>query len=146
MKIPFLSFGPMHDPLKKQLTAAFEKVLDSNWFVLGKEVEDFEKQYAAYNKVAHAVGVSNGLDAIHIALKALGVGPGDEVIVPSNTYIATLLAVSYVGAMPVLAEPDKRTYNIDPSAIESVITAKTKAIIPVHLYGQICQMDAIMQI
>ncbi|RYF85219.1 MAG: DegT/DnrJ/EryC1/StrS family aminotransferase [Chitinophagaceae bacterium] len=146
MKIPFLSFAGMHDPIKEELRQAFEDVLDSNWFVLGKQVENFEAAYASFNKVAHAVGISNGLDAIHIALKTLNVGSGDEVIVPSNTYIATLLAVSFVGAKPVLVEPDINTYNIDPGKIEAAITKATKAIIPVHLYGQICEMDRIMQI
>lgn len=146
MKIPFLSFDGMHLPIKKELCNAFEAVLDSNWFVLGKQVETFEASYASYNNVAHAVGVSNGLDAIHLALKTLGIGAGDEVIVPSNTYIATLLAVSYVGAKPVMVEPDILTYNIDPEKIEAAITANTKAIIPVHLYGQLCQMDRIMKI
>lgn len=146
MKVPFLSFDAMHQPIKEALSKAFEKVLDSNWFVLGKEVADFESAYAQFNEVQHCVGISNGLDAIHIALLALGVGKGDEVIVPSNTYIATLLAVSYVGATPVLVEPDMQTYNIDPQKIAAAITSRTKAIIPVHLYGQVCAMDTIMAI
>lgn len=146
MKIPFLSFEGMHSPIKGALCNAFAKVLDSNWFVMGKELEQFETAYAIYNKVGFSVGVSNGLDAIHLALKVLGIGPGDEVIVPSNTYIATLLAVSYVGAIPVLVEPDIHTYNIDPEKIEAAITSSTKAIIPVHLYGQACEMEKIMAI
>jgi dTDP-4-amino-4,6-dideoxygalactose transaminase len=146
MKIPFLSFEGMHNPIKRELSAAFEKVLDSNWFVLGNEVKEFETAYATFNKVNYSVGVSNGLDAIHIALKTLGIGVGDEVIVPSNTYIATLLAVSYVGAVPVLVEPDINTCNIDSQKIEAVITPATKAIIPVHLYGRICDMDSIINI
>lgn len=146
MKVPFLSFDGMHQPIKKELANAFENVLDSNWFVLGKNTEAFETSYAAYNEVRHCAGVSNGLDAIHIALRALGVGEDDEVIVPSNTYIATLLAVYYVGALPVLVEPDIRTYNINPANIEAAITPRTKAIIPVHLYGQVCRMDLIMEI
>ena len=113
---------------------------------MGKELEKFEAAWSEFNKVGFSVGVSNGLDAIHIALKTLNIGPGDEVIVPSNTYIATLLAVSYVGACPVLVEPDINTYNIDPAKIEAAITPATKAIIPVHLYGQICSMDRIMEI
>jgi dTDP-4-amino-4,6-dideoxygalactose transaminase len=113
---------------------------------MGKAVDHFEKEYAIFNHVEHCISVSNGLDALHMALKALDIGTGDEVIVPSNTYIATLLAVSYVGATPVLVEPDINTYNIDPSNIEKAITHKTKAIMPVHLYGQACQMDAIMSI
>ena len=146
MKIPFLSFDGMHQPIKKELCDTFEKVLDSNWFVLGNHLQQFETEYAAYNNVAFSVGVSNGLDAIHLALKALNIGPGDEVIVPSNTYIATLLAVSYVGALPVLVEPDIQTYNIDAAKIEAAVTSATKAVIPVHLYGQACQMDSIMAI
>ncbi len=146
MKVPFLSFEAMHQPIKAELNKAFEKVLDSNWFVLGKEVSSFETAYAEFNQVNHCVGLSNGLDAIHIALMTLGIGKGDEVIVPSNTYIATLLAVSYVGAKPVLVEPDPQTYNIDPAKMEAAISSATKAIIPVHLYGQVCAMDKIVAI
>lgn len=146
MNIPFLSFTDMHSPLRGQMVAAFEAFYDSNWFVLGERVRTFEGEYAAFNGVQHCVGVSNGLDALHIALRALGIGPGDEVIVPSNTYIATALAVSYVGATPVLVEPDAATYNLDPANIEAAITARTKAIMPVHLYGQCCAMEAIMDI
>ena len=146
MKIPFLSFEGMHEPIKASLTQAFNNVLESNWFIMGKHLEKFEKEYAEYNNVQSCVGVSNGLDAIHLALLALNVGEGDEVIVPSNTYIATLLAVSFVGATPVLAEPDINSYNIDPAKIEAAITPATKAIIPVHLYGQLCEMDKIMAI
>jgi dTDP-4-amino-4,6-dideoxygalactose transaminase len=144
--IPFLNFAPMHTAIRAEMHAAFQTVYDSNWFVMGKHVESFEKQYAHFNQVAHCIGVSNGLDALHLALNALGVGEGDEVIVPSNTYIATLLAVSYVGATPVLVEPNINTYNINPSNIEKAITNKTKVIMPVHLYGQACEMDAIMLI
>ncbi len=146
MKIPFLNFSPTHVALKHEIKVAFEQVYDSNWYVLGKRVVAFEKEYAAFNQVPYAIGVSNGLDALHLALKALGIGAGDEVIVPSNTYIATLLAASYVGATPVLVEPDPVTYNISPANIEAAITDKTKAIMPVHLYGQACEMEAIMAI
>jgi len=146
MKIPFLSFEHMHGPIKQDLCKAFEEVLDSNWFVMGEKLAKFETEYAAFNKVDFCVGLSNGLDAIHLALKTLNIGPGDEVIVPSNTYIATLLAVSFVGATPVLVEPDIDTYNIDPRKISTAITPATKAIIPVHLYGQICKMDEVMAI
>jgi dTDP-4-amino-4,6-dideoxygalactose transaminase len=146
MKIPFLNFGATHHPMKNEMMNAFEKVYDSNWFVLGEQVKAFESNYATFNKVNHAVAVSNGLDALHIALKTLNIGPGDEVIVPSNTFIATVLAVSYVGASPIFVEPNIQTYNIDLSKIEAAITSKTKAIMPVHLYGQACEMDAIMQI
>jgi dTDP-4-amino-4,6-dideoxygalactose transaminase len=146
MKISFLNFGATHQTMKNEMINAFEKVYDSNWFVLGEQVKTFESSYAAFNQVKHVVAVSNGLDALHIALKTLNIGPGDEVIVPSNTFIATVLAVSYVGATPIFVEPNIHTYNIDPSKIEAAITPKTKAIMPVHLYGQACEMTAIMQI
>lgn len=144
MKIPFLSFNGMHPAMKPEMMQAFETFYDNNWFVLGERVKEFEAAYAAFNKVQFALGISNGLDALHIALRALEIGPGDEVIVPSNTYIATALAVSYVGATPVFAEPDPRTYNLKADSIEKKITPKTKAIMPVHLYGQACEMDEIM--
>ena len=146
MNIPFLSFAPMHQPLKAEMMEAFSAFYDRSWFVLGDAVKDFERSYAKFNEVNYAVGVSNGLDALHIALKTLNIGPGDEVIIPSNTYIATALACSYVGAIPVFVEPDINTYNIDKNKIEAAITSKTKAIMPVHLYGQCCEMDTIMAI
>jgi dTDP-4-amino-4,6-dideoxygalactose transaminase len=146
MNIPFFNFSATHEPIREDLHAAFDRVFESQWFVLGKEVSQFEHEYARFNETAHCIAVSNGLDALHLALKAIGIAPGDEVIVPSNTFIATLLAVSYVGAKPVLVEPCIDTYNIDPAKIEAAITSKTKAIMPVHLYGQVCQMDAIMEI
>lgn len=146
MKVAFLSFDAVNKQTKPELTAAFEKFFDSGWYILGESVKQFEKDYAAYNKVEACVGVSNGLDALHIALKTLNIGPGDEVIVPSNTYIATVLAVSYVSTTPVFVEPDFKTYNIDPAKIEAAITERTKAIMPVHLYGQSCDMTAIMAI
>jgi dTDP-4-amino-4,6-dideoxygalactose transaminase len=143
MKIPFLSFEPANKQIKQEILSSFEKFFDSAWYVLGENVKQFEKKYADFNEVTHCVGVSNGLDALHIALRALGIKEGDEVIVPSNTYIATALAVSYVGATPVFVEPDIKTYNIDPDKIEGAITSKTKAVMPVHLYGQACEMDRI---
>ena len=146
MKIPFLSFEPTNQLIRKEIQEAFATFFDNAWYVLGKEVVSFEEAYARYTNVAHCVGVSNGLDALHIALKTLNIGSGDEVIVPSNTYIATALAVSYVGATPILVEPDIKTYNIDPAKIEAAITKRTKAIMPVHLYGQACDMEAIMTI
>lgn len=146
MNIPYLSFEYQNQLVKREILQSFENFFDSKWYVLGDNVKRFEQEYAAFNKVAHAIGVSNGLDALHLSLKALNIGNDDEVIVPSNTYIATALAVSYVGATPVFAEPDIRTCNIDPQKIESAITKKTKAIIPVHLYGQACEMDTIMTI
>jgi dTDP-4-amino-4,6-dideoxygalactose transaminase len=146
MNIPFLNFKATHDPIEYELKAAFNRVYESQWFIMGKEVDQFEQAYAHFNQTAHCIAVSNGLDALHLSLKALGIGVGDEVIVPSNTFIATLLAVSYVGATPVLVEPCMKTYNLDPANIEKAITSKTRAIMPVHLYGQACQMDAIMEI
>lgn len=134
----------MHSPLKAEMQEAFSKFYDKSWFVLGDGVKSFETAYASFNHVKHCIGISNGLDALHIALKALNIGEGDEVIVPSNTYIATVLACTYVGATPVLVEPKIDTYNIDPEKIEAAITSKTKAIMPVHLYGQCCEMEAIM--
>ncbi|MCC6209307.1 MAG: DegT/DnrJ/EryC1/StrS family aminotransferase [Gammaproteobacteria bacterium] len=141
--IPFLDLKAPHAELRDELRAAYERVLDSGWYVLGGEVEGFEREFAAYCGVAHCIGVGNGLDALHLILRAYGIGAGDEVIVPSNTYIATWLAVSHTGAVPVPVEPDERTYNIDPARIEAVITARTRAIIAVHLYGQPADMDAI---
>lgn len=142
--IPFLAFGPQHDPIREEVMAAVGRVYDSHWYVLGEEVRQFEQEYADFNQVSHAVGVANGLDALVLALRALGVGPGDEVIVPSNTYIATWLAVTQVGATVVPVEPDLATGNIDPARIEPALTARTKAIMPVHLYGQACRMTEIM--
>jgi dTDP-4-amino-4,6-dideoxygalactose transaminase len=144
--IPFLNFNPMHDEVGSEMTQAFQTVYKDNWFITGKKLEAFEKEYAAFNKTKFAIGISNGLDALHLALKSLGVSHGDEVIVPSNTFIATALATSYVGATPVFVEPDSHTYNMNPAKIEAAITSKTKVIMPVHLYGQACDMDAIMAI
>jgi len=146
IKIPFLNFEPVNSLIKSEMLAAFERVYDSNWFILGGHLSTFEAEYAKYNNSRYCIGVSNGLDALHLSLKAIGVGSGDEVIVPSNTYIATALAVSYVGAKPVFVEPNFNTYNIDVNRIEDSITSKTKAIIPVHLYGQACEMESIMRI
>ncbi|MCF6129879.1 DegT/DnrJ/EryC1/StrS family aminotransferase [Flavobacterium sp. AS60] len=145
-KIPFLDLQPTHSVIKDEMIQAFNSIYDSNWFILGQRVVDFEKEYASFNQTKYAIGVSNGLDALFLAMKALGIGSGDEVIVPSNTYIATVLAVSYVGATPIFVEPDSLTYNINPKLIEKAITTRTKAIIPVHLYGQACEMDAINDI
>lgn len=146
MKTPFVSFLPMEKELEKELRDAFDRVFTRSWYIEGVEDENFEKAFAEYCDRKYCVGVGNGLDALVLALKALGIGAGDEVIVPANTYIATALAVTYVGAQVVLVEPDIRTFNIDPSKIEAVITEKTKAIMPVHLYGQACDMDPIMEI
>lgn len=136
----------MEQELNKELRRAFERVFTRSWYIEGVEDTNFEKAFAKYCGVNYCVGTGNGLDALMLVLKALDIKTGDEVIVPSNTYIATALAVTYVGATPILVEPDIRTYNIDSSKIEEKITAKTKAIMPVHLYGQPCDMDPIIEI
>ena len=146
MKVPFVSFLPMEKELNGELRGAFERVFEASWYIEGKEDEQFEKEFAQYCGTDYCIGVGNGLDALMLALKGLGIGEGDEVIVPSNTYIATALAVTYVGAKPVFVEPDIRTFNIDSTKIEEKVTSKTKAIMPVHLYGQLCDMDPIMEI
>ena len=146
MNVPFLAFQPQHVPVREEIMAAIGRVYDSYWYVLGDEVKNFEKAYSAFNHVPHTVGVANGLDALVLALRVLEIGPGDEVIVPSNTYIATWLAVTQVGATPVPVEPDPATSNLDPALIEAAITPRTRAIMPVHLYGQACRMTEIMAI
>jgi len=146
MNVPFVSFRPMEKELDTELRDAFERVYTRSWYIEGEEDAAFEKKFAQFCDVDNCVGVGNGLDALMLSLKALGIGSGDEIIVPSNTYIATALAVTYVGATPVFVEPDIRTFNIDSTRIEQAITDKTKAIMPVHLYGQPCDMDPIMAI
>ncbi len=146
MKIPFVSFRPMEKELNEELRGAFERVFARSWYIGGEEDAAFEKAFAEYVGTSCCVGVGNGLDALMLALKAFGIGPGDEVIVPSNTYIATALAVLYAGAKPVLAEPRIDTFNLDPGRMEEVVTERTRAVIPVHLYGQACDMDPIMEI
>lgn len=146
MKVPFVSFLPMQQELDKELKAAFERVFSRAWYIGGAEDVSFEKAFAHYCVAKYCIGVGNGLDALMLILKSLDIGKNDEVIVPSNTYIATALAVTYVGATPVFVEPDIRTYNINPSLIEDALTKKTKAILPVHLYGQACRMDLILEI
>ena len=142
--IPFVSLTTMHTALREELLAAMGETLDGGEFILGSKVAEFEQGYAAYCGTKYAIGVSNGLDALKICLKALHIGAGDEVIVPAHTYIATVYAVLEVGATPILVDVDEHTYNITAEAIAKVITPKTKAIIPVHLYGQVCEMDPIM--
>lgn len=146
MNVPFLDLKAGYLELQTEIDAAIKRVLESGWYILGEEVDAFEQEYATYCEAKHCVGVANGLDALHLALLALGVGPGDEVIVPSNTYIATWLAVSQCGATPIPVEPDAATYNIDPARIEAAITPRTKVILPVHLYGQPADMDPILAI
>jgi len=144
MKIPFLDLGAAYRELQPDIDAAVQRVLASGWYILGPEVAAFEAEWAEFCGVGHAVGLANGLDALTLALRALEIGPGDEVIVPSNTYIATWLAVSAVGATPVPVEPDPATHNIDPALIEAAITDRTRALLPVHLYGQPADLDPII--
>ncbi len=146
MQIPYLQLQHQNCPIKQQLLDAAAEVIDSSWYILGKKVEQFEEEYAAFSHVKYCRGVANGLDALILSLKALNIGAGDEVIVPSNTYIASWLAVSYTGAVPVPVEPRITSYNINPDLIEEKITSRTRAIMPVHLYGQACEMEAILKI
>lgn len=146
MNIPFVSFVPLEKELDRDLRDAFERVYTSSWYISGKEDEKFEKSFAKYCNVNHCVGTGNGLDALVLALRTLDIGEGDEVVVPANTFIATALAVTYVGARVKLVDCDVNTFNINPELIEEVISDKTKAIIAVHLYGQPCDMDRIMSI
>ena len=145
-KIPFLDLRAAYVELKHEIDAAIARTLDSGWYLLGEETKNFEKNFASYVGTKHCICVANGLDALSLALRAMGVKPGDEVIVPSNTFIATWLAVSYLGAIPVPVEPNLETYNMDPQQIEFKITSKTKVILPVHLYGQTAEMDPIREI
>jgi len=144
--IPFLDLKNPYLELKSEIDGAINRVLNSGWYIGGVEVEAFEAEYANFSEAKYSVGVANGLDALHLGLLALGVGHGDEVIVPSNTYIATWLAVSQCGAIPVPVEPIAGTFNINPELIEGVISKKTKVILPVHLYGQPADMDPIIAI
>ncbi len=146
MQVPFLDLRAAYLELKTDIDHAVARVLDSGCYILGSEVEAFERQFAAYCEASHCVGVANGLDALHLALRAMDVGPGDEVIVPSNTYIATWLAVSQCGATPVPVEPLEATFNIDPTLVEAAITSRTKVILPVHLYGQPADLAPILAI
>ena len=144
--IPFLDMKPVYAELKPELDAAFARVMESGWYVLGKEVEAFEAEYAAFCGTRHCVGLGNGLEALELVLRAWDIGAGDEVIVPSNTYIATWLAASAVGARVVPVEPTPEGPNIDAARIEAAITSRTRAIMPVHLYGEPADMDAIMSL
>ena len=144
MRIPFLDLNAAYLELRTDFDSAYRRVMASGSYLLARELEAFEAEYAAYCGTKHCIGVANGLEALHLAVRAYGIGPGDEVIVPSNTYIATWLAVSYAGAKPVPVEPDAATYNLNPALIEAAITKRTKAIMPVHLYGQPADMDPVM--
>jgi dTDP-4-amino-4,6-dideoxygalactose transaminase len=143
IKIPFFDLSTAYSRIADQYDDAYRRVMTSGWFILGKEVEAFEREYASYCGSEHCVGVGSGLDALFLSLKAWGIKEGDEVIVPSNTYIATWLAVSHTGAKPVPVEPDESTCNIDPELIEAAITSKTRALLPVHLYGQPADVEPI---
>ncbi|CAG0937497.1 UDP-2-acetamido-2-deoxy-ribo-hexuluronate aminotransferase [Thermoflexales bacterium] len=144
--IPFLDLKATYTELKDELDAAYERTLSSGWYILGEEVEAFEADWARYCGAKYCIGVGNGLDALHLIVRAMDISAGEEVIVPSNTYIATWLAISYAGATAIPVEPDPRTYNLDPDRIEAAITSRTRAIMPVHLYGQPADMDAINDI
>lgn len=146
MNVPFLDLAAAYRELQSKIEAAVLSSLRSGWYIGGHDVEDFEQEFAQYTGTRHCVSVANGLDALHLSLLAMEVGPGDEVIVPSNTYIATWLAVSQCGATPVPVEPLETTYNIDAGRIEAAITKRTKVIIPVHLYGQPADLDPILAI
>ena len=145
-RVPFLDLRAPYVELRSEIDSAMQRVLDSGWYLLGEEISAFETEYAAYVGADHCVGVGNGLEALRLSLEALGVGPGAEVIVPSNTYIATWLAVTQVGATVVPVEPDPATFNIDPARIEDAITPRTRVILPVHLYGQPADVDAVHDI
>ena len=144
MELPFVTFLPMERELNDDIRAAFDRVFTRSWYIEGIEDEAFEKAFATYCGAKYCVGVGNGLDALMLSLKALDIGEGDEVIVPSNTYIATALAVSYVGAKPVFVEPELFSFTIDTKKLDAAVTDRTKAIMPVHLYGQPCDMEPVM--
>ena len=146
MAIPFLDLKSTYIELKDEIDTAVARVLASGWYLLGSELEAFEAEFAAYTGARDCIGVANGLDALHLALRAMDIGPGDEVLVPANTYIATWLAVSQCGATPVPVEPDELNYNMDPRLVELAITPRTRAILPVHLYGQPADMTPLLAI
>jgi dTDP-4-amino-4,6-dideoxygalactose transaminase len=146
LSVPFLNLAAPYEELRSGIDQAVQRVLASGWYLLGEELRGFEEEYAAFCGARECVGVGNGLDALHLILRAMDIGPGDEVIVPSNTYIASWLAVSQTGATPVPVEPDPRTYNLDPARIEAAVTGRTRAVMAVHLYGQPADMDPIAEV
>lgn len=146
MKVPFLDLRASYRELQDEIESEVLRSLRSGWYIGGGDLDAFEKDFTAFTQTGHCIGVANGLEALHLALRALDVGPGDEVIVPSNTFIATWLAVSECGAIPVPVEPDNASCNIDVGRIESAITTRTKAIMPVHLYGQPADLDGILEV
>ncbi len=145
-EIPFLNLGAAYAEIKPDLDAAYQRVMDSGWYILGEEVEAFEREYAAFCGAKYCIGVGNGLEALQLLLRAAGIGAGDEVIVPTNTYIATWLAVSHAGAIPAPVEPDPRSLNLDPNRVEEAIGPRTRAVLAVHLYGQPAEMEALSEI
>lgn len=144
--IPFSTLDRMHKSIRDEMKEVFQKVYDSGWFIQGEECRKFEEEFAVWNDRSYCVGVASGYDALFLTLRAMGVGKGDEVIVPSNTFIATALAVSATGAVPVFVEPDPMSYNMSGTGLEEAVTSRTRVVIPVHLYGQAAQMDQIMDI
>jgi len=144
--IPFLDLKSPYHELQSELDNAYQRVMESGWYIMGKELRAFEQEFAQYCGASACIGVGNGLEALHLILRAYGIGEGDEVIVPSNTYIATWLAVSYAGARPVPVEPLEQTYNLDPEKVESAITSRTRAILPVHLYGLLADVDPLLRL
>ena len=146
MNVPFVTFRPLERELDSELRAAFERVYTRSWYIEGEEDVAFEQAFSAYCGTKYCVGVGNGLDALVLALRAMDIGPGDAVLVPSNTFIATALAVTYAGATPVFVEPNLSTFNLNPARMEQPITLKTRAVIPVHLYGQPADMDPILAV
>ena len=146
MQVPFATLKGVHEPIRRELDKAFNTVLDNGNFIQGEECSQFEREFADYCGCSHCVGVASGLDSLAVAVRSLGIGPGDEVIVPANTFIATALAVSLSGARVVPVDPDPRTYNLEPRNVLAAITPKTKAVIPVHLYGQAADIAEITEI
>jgi dTDP-4-amino-4,6-dideoxygalactose transaminase len=144
-EVPFLSLDELHKRLRDEITRFFETFYDSRRFILGEEVRRFEEAYARYGGTRHCVGVGNGFDAVYLALEALGIGQGDDVIVPANTYVATWLAVSRTGARVVPVEPEASTSNLDPARIEEAVTSRTRAVLPVHMFGQACDMVSVAE-
>lgn len=146
MRVPYENLKKVNEPFESELKSAFERVVRSGWFILGQEVAEFEKEYAAAHEMPYCLGVANGLDALTLSLQACQFKKGSEVLVPSNTYIATILSILNAGLVPVLVEPDVKTYNIDPAKLAKLVTAKTVAVMVVHLYGKSCDMDPILEI
>lgn len=146
IKVEYENLYRVNKPFIKEFRSKFNEVLNSGWFILGKEVDLFEKEFAEYNNVKYCVGVASGLDALTLSIMTLDIEKGSEIIVPSNTYIATILSILHAGYKPVLVEPDIKTYNIDPDKIRDAITSKTKAVMVVHLYGKVCEMDPIIRL